>query len=338
MIVDELVIPPAPGTPPGGPPVLDPDAGWTVTRHADVRAVLTDPACQVPVAGDGPPGTLSWLRGAVSRFSAPERHPARRAAGVAALAAVDPDELHADAARLTGDTLDRAGDRLDVMAVLARRVPLRVLAARLGLADPDPVVPAVTAVAAAYHPGADAARVTAADAAVATLLAMGLPGPPEAVANRIGLLVQACDATAGLIGTAARHGLAVPPTVPTTELLAEVLRLDPPVRGTRRVTVAPVRLSGNDLPPGSGVLLRFDAANRDPAAHGDPDRFAPGRPGASLTFGAGPRGCPGQRHALALAAGVVDVLRRRCRVVAAPATHEPHALLRVPTTVEVVSR
>ncbi|SCL71677.1 hypothetical protein [Micromonospora peucetia] len=252
MTVDQLVIAPVPGTPPCGPPVFDPDTGWTVTRHADVWAVLTDPACQVPVSGGGPPGALAWLRGAVSRFSAPERHPTRRAVGVAILTALDPDELRVAAARLTGEALDRAGDRLDVMAVLARRVPLRVLTERLGLADPDAAGPAV---AAAYHPGADAARVAAADGAVAALLAMTPPGPPEAVANRTGLLVQACDATAGLIGAAARHGLAVPPTMPTGELLAEVLRLDPPVRGTRRVTVAPVRLAGGVLPPGSAEVV-----------------------------------------------------------------------------------
>ncbi|MGK5675000.1 cytochrome P450, partial [Micromonospora sp. URMC 106] len=65
---------------------------------------------------------------------------------------------------------------------------------------------------------------------------------------------------------------------------------------------------------------------------------APGRPGAALTFGAGPRGCPGERHALALAAGVVQVLRHRCRTVPAPVPHEPHALLRVPTKIEVENR
>ena len=41
------------------------------------------------------------------------------------------------------------------------------------------------------------------------------------------------------------------PGIDTTgELLAEVLRLDPPVRATRRVTVAPVRLGGRDVAGG----------------------------------------------------------------------------------------
>ncbi|SCF21911.1 Cytochrome P450 [Micromonospora viridifaciens] len=309
-----------------------------VTRHADVYAVLTDPRCVVPAAPGGPPGTLAWLRGAVSRFSDPERHPARRAIAVTALARVDPLELRAAAAECTERELDRAGGRVDVMTALARRVPLAVLAARLGLADPAAAGPAVAAVAAAYHPGADPAAVARADRAVGTLLAMSPPAPPEVVANRIGLLVQACDATAGLIGAAARHVLDVPSAASTGDLLAEVLRLDPPVRATRRVTTTALRLGDREIGPDAPLLLRFDVANRDPAEFPDPDRFRPGRPGGSLTFGAGPRGCPGERHALALAAGVVDVLRRRCRGTGAPAGYASHPTLRVPTSLEVTAR
>ncbi|MGR6319311.1 cytochrome P450 [Micromonospora soli] len=353
-------IPQDPGTPACAAPVLL-DDGWVVTRHADVLAVLTDPRCVVPAAPAGPPGTLAWLRGAVSRFSPPDRHPARRAIGVAALAHLDPDELRQAAARLAGEALDeaaarqaldgagpaggsrdgvaagRTGDERDraggTLEVLARRVPLSVLAARLGLADLAAAGPAVAAVAAAYHPGAAPAAVARADRAVAALLAMSPPAPPEAAANRIGLLVQACDATAGLIGAAVRHGLAAPAALSTGDLLAEVLRLDPPVRGTRRVTTAALHLGGREIGPDAPLLLRFDAANRDPAAHSEPDRFRPGRPGGSLTFGAGPRGCPGERHALALAAGVVDVLRRR-----AGPDHPARPTLTVPTSTEVTVR
>ncbi|MFR9777913.1 cytochrome P450 [Micromonospora sp. MS34] len=353
------VIPVPPATPACGEPVHDAGSGWVLTRYADVVAALTDPRCVVPVAPGGPPGTLAWLRGTVSRFSAPDRHPGRRAVGVAALAALDQDDLREAAARLTEEALDavaprpraegtgepaaprpagadrRASGRVDVMAALARRVPLAVLAARLGLADPAASAAAVPAVAAAYQPGADAAAVARADRAVAVLLELSPPAAPEVAANRIGLLVQACDATAGLIGAAVRHGLTAPDTLSTGDLLAEVLRLDPPVRATRRVTTAALRLGGREVGPGVPLLLRFDAANRDPAGHADPDRFRPGRPGGALTFGAGPRGCPGERHALALAAGVVDVLRRRCTGADQSAGYESHPTLRVPTSLEV---
>ncbi|GAA2191497.1 hypothetical protein GCM10009848_44300 [Micromonospora lupini] len=335
------VIAPAPGTPACGPPALDADGVWWVTRHADVRTALTDPAFRVPAVETGPPDTFAWLRASVSRFSPPERHAERRAIGVGALTALDPDELRREAARLTATILDRAGDRLDVMTELARPVPLRVLARRLGFSEPVAAGTAVAVVATAYHPGVDPALAARADRAVAALLGLAPEGPPELRVNLIGLLVQACDATAGLIGVAAHHVL--PPAVPvaarTADLLAEVLRLDPPVRATRRVTVDALRLGGRDLPAGSPVLLRFDAANRDPRAFAEPEAFRPGRPDAGLlTFGAGERGCPGDRHALALAGGVLDVLRERCRRTPTPLRHEPHPTLRVPTRLEVSVR
>jgi cytochrome P450 len=300
---------PAPAPPTCGPPVRDADGGWTVTRHADVTAVLTHPDCEVPVAAAGPPGTLAWLRGAVGRFAARDHHPARRAIGVALLAALDPAELRAAAAhrtrqdRGTGSVAARTG-------AVARRVPVLVLAERLGLTDPAAAVPAVARVAAAWQPGADPAAVRRADQAVATLVALAPPAPPEVTANRLGLLVQACDATAGLITAAARRATATP-AAPTGELLTEMLRLEPPVPATRRIAVAPVTVGGREIGAGEVLLLRFDAANRDPAVLAGPDRFRPGRRDGVLTFGAGPRGCPGERHALALAAGVVDALRGR---------------------------
>ncbi|MGW5670787.1 cytochrome P450, partial [Micromonospora sp. NPDC003776] len=328
------------GTPACAEPMPDADDGWVVTRYADVVTVLTDPRCVVPVASGGPVGTLAWLRGAVSRFSAPDRHPARRAVGVAALAELDPDDLRGAAARRTEQTLDAVATRrrIDVMAGLARRVPLEVLAARIGQADPAAAGAAVPAVAAAYHPGADPAAVARADRAVAALLALSPPAAPEVAANRIGLLVQACDATAGLIGGAVRYAPAVPAEVSTEALLAEVLRLDPPVRATRRVTTAALHLAGREIAPDAPLLLRFDAANRDPVRYAEPDRFLPGRTDGALTFGAGPRGCPGERHALALAAGVVDVLRRRCAGLDRPVRYQPQPTLRIPTSLEVTVR
>ncbi|MEO3770955.1 cytochrome P450 [Micromonospora sp. B9E7] len=338
------VIAPAPGAPTCAPPSFEPERGWTVTRHADVRAALIHPAFQVPAVDAGPPGTLAWLRGTVSRFSPPRHHAQRRAIVVTALTPLDPADLRHDAARLTVAVLDRAGDRVDVMRELARPVPLRALADRLGFADPAAAGTAVVVVAAAYHPGVDPVLTARADRAVSTLLALAPEGPPEVRANLVGLLVQACDATAGLIGAAAHHLLPpavrrTPVSAETADLLAEVLRLDPPVRATRRVTVDEVRLGGRDLPAGSPVLLRFDAANRDPQAFSEPATFQPGRPGAGLlTFGTGERGCPGDRHALALATGVLDVLRERCRRTPTPLHHEPHPTLRVPTNLEVSVR
>jgi hypothetical protein len=118
-----------------------------------------------------------------------------------------------------------------------------VLAEALGAADVGAAVAATRVVAAAYqphtsHPGADAA--------LARLLVLLPGGEEEAVAARVAVLVQACEATAAL-----------------------VREEDVPVPATRRVV------------DGETVLVSLV-----------------GRP-----FGEGPRRCPGEALARALAEG-----------------------------------
>ncbi|MEU5261924.1 hypothetical protein [Amycolatopsis sp. NPDC021455] len=191
----------------------------------------------------------------MARFSNGSDHVRRRALAVDALTSIDADALQAKAFSRTRRIM--AGlDVVDVMAEIARPVPVGVLAEALGLPD---VSAEVALVAAAYHPhvtpDADA------EAALGRLIAH-CGGPTELAAARIGLLVQACDATAGLIGNGLFASLTGKPA-------------EQPVLRTRR------RIDGSD------VTVPLD-----------------GRP-----FGAGPRECPGSRHAIALAAGVLEALR-----------------------------
>ncbi|MFI6951617.1 isocitrate lyase/phosphoenolpyruvate mutase family protein [Streptomyces sp. NPDC050422] len=104
----------------------------------------------------------------------------------------------------------------------------------------------------------------------------------ESAASRIGLLVQACEATATLVAAAAGSG-GLP--------LSRVLRDRPPVRGMRRVAVRATRVADREIAAGDVVLLDLATANR---AHPVP-----------LTFGAAPRICPGRAHALALTEGLL---------------------------------
>jgi cytochrome P450 family 114 len=61
-----------------------------------------------------------------------------------------------------------------------------------------------------------------------------------------------------------------------------------------RIATSPVQLSGITVPVGSDVRPLFAAANRDPAAFEDPDRFDPARDtSASLAFGHGIHHCLG---------------------------------------------
>jgi cytochrome P450 len=53
----------------------------------------------------------------------------------------------------------------------------------------------------------------------------------------------------------------------------EVLRLEAPVQWLYRRTTEEVEIGGATIPKGASVLVYYGAANRDPAAHDDPDRF-----------------------------------------------------------------
>ncbi|SFW63016.1 hypothetical protein [Amycolatopsis australiensis] len=213
-----------------------------------------------PVPAEVRPASVAWLRASVSRFSNGPDHARRRALAVSALAGVDVEALRHKAFEAARRAI---GDGGDVMAVVARPVPVAVLAGELGLAVRPPDV---VTVAAAYHP--HVVPDAAAEAALGRLLA-ACGGIGEPAAARIGLLVQACDATAGLIGNALMVAFRGPGAA-----VAETLRSNPPVLRTRR------RIGGSD------VFVEL----------------------AGTPFGAGPRECPGARHAIALATGVLQAL------------------------------
>ena len=246
----------------------------TRTRRAvgtpdDVRAALADAGCLVPpVPTDAPPHTLAWLRAHVARFANGAEHDRRRAIVVAELARIDPEDLRR-----------AARDRTLGRPAAAPSAPVAALAAALGVGEAalDAVVADVAVVAAAYHPGTER-DVASADAGVERLVqAVGPPDSGEAAANRVGLLVQACAATAALIEGAA----ALAPELPGASVdavVAETLRRNPPARTTRR------------LAAGGGEMLVLDLA------------------AAGLPFGHGPRRCPGEDHARALAAGVLEAV------------------------------
>jgi cytochrome P450 len=255
----------------------------------DVRAVLEDERYVVPpVPEDAPPRTLGWLRANVSRFSNGPAHAERRALAEREIARLDPRALRDAARSEAARILAAAGDEpVDAMALLARRVPVGVLCDELLGARP---IADILAIAAAYHPGATEEQTARADAAVARLLT----DDDLAAANRIGVIVQACDATAGLIGNA----LASPVRHAADEAIEATLRDDPPVRNTRRQR------------DGETVVLDLAAAN--------------------LTFGHGLRPCPGKEHARQLAAGVLEAVQAEWRPIDQDIEYEPLDNLRIP--------
>jgi len=211
-----------------------------------------------PVPRDVEPGGVRWLRANVARFSRPEDHARRRALVLAELAPMD--SLREKAFALARELRDEPVERI------LWTVPVAVLAGELGLPD---VSRDIATVSAAYHPHTEVGP--GAEEAVRRLIEACGGDLDERTAARIGLLVQACAATATLLGKALT---AHRPGEDAADLLDRVLREDPPVRVTRRWI--------------NGAVVEVDLTERP--------------------FGAGPRKCPGEAHALGVAKGILDAL------------------------------
>jgi cytochrome P450 len=306
-----------------------------MTRQADVRAALADPRLQVtpPAPGDGP---MARLRRAVSRFSDGAEHTARRSAAVAEYGRIAVAALRAEVgARVCVELAAARGGRIDLMPA-ARAIPVGVLATAMGLPAglSSEVSEMVAVIAAAYPPGAVVEPVLA-DRAVTRLEALlGHPEPGRFAALAV-LLVQTCDATAGLIGNTLGQVLSHGARGAVDAALAETLRFDPPVRATVRIAREPVSIGEVAIPATATVILDLAAANRDPAVFAYPGRFDPGRPErASLTFGSGHRSCPGEKAAFEMAAGFVQAALG-CEL--ADIRYAPSTNLRVPSRLEVIA-
>jgi cytochrome P450 len=137
------------------------------------------------------------------------------------------------------------------------------------------------------------------------------------VANLIGLLSQTYEATAGLIGNSIVALASQPALLGEVRALAggwhqlvhETSRYDSPVQNTRRFVVEPTTIGGADLAPGAFVLLVLAAANRDPHANPDPEKFHLERPDrCTFSFSRGAHACPGEALARGIAATALSVL------------------------------
>jgi cytochrome P450 len=141
--------------------------------------------------------------------------------------------------------------------------------------------------------------------------------PDAVVANGVGFLTQAYEAVAALVNTTllalARQPVIREQVATRRALLAdvidEVLRFDSPVQNTRRYVLEVTIIEGQELRPSDAVLAVLAAANRDPRANPDPDRFDVLRRERQLfTFGVGPHACPGRQVATTIAAAGVQRL------------------------------
>ncbi|HEY2080136.1 MAG TPA: hypothetical protein VGH53_27735 [Streptosporangiaceae bacterium] len=216
-----------------------------ISGRGAALAVLTDPAFIVPPVPHASAG-VAWLRASVARFSSGSVHERRRALAVALLDAIPPESLE----------------------VPSSMHPVGILGRAVG--TDASVIDLVRDVAQAYQPGVG--DESSADVAVDRLVAVFGGVFDEPTAARVGLLVQACQATDVLIKRA-RH-----------RPVHEVLREYPPVPATKREALATTAVGDVTIEAGEVVQVRL---------------------ADDLAFGAGPHCCPGRAHALALVDGAL---------------------------------
>jgi cytochrome P450 len=114
----------------------------------------------------------------------------------------------------------------------------------------------------------------------------------------------------------------------------EVLRYDTPAQMVTRVARRDMLIEGVPVPDGGVIMLLLAAANRDPAAFADPDRFDPRRAANHhLAFAAGPHFCIGASLAKLEASIALSEFARRVQnpvVDEDLLTYRPHVNLRGP--------
>ncbi|MGC5700892.1 cytochrome P450 [Pseudomonas sp. NFXW11] len=304
---------------------------WLASTAAAVAAVLAHPACRVRPAQEPVPRAIAGrpageVFARLMRMNDGPRHACPRAAMAPMLEDAASIDLGPWLARWR-PALSAPGCAADLQR-WQFRLPVALLAGLLGVAQEhcEELARRTGEFVACFSPLASAEQVQAADRAAQYLSSSmqalveapvhspwlrrilaqrGALEPLDLQANLLGLLAQAHDACAGLLGNALialladpalRQQLASDPHALQAWLLQRQ-RLDPPVHNTRRFIAEDCSLLGVELRAGDCVLVLLAAANHDPALTALSDHD-PARLGFS--FGAGVHRCPGRGLALNL--------------------------------------
>jgi cytochrome P450 len=236
--------------------------------------------------------------------------------------------------RIVDECLDRVASRdaMDVIADLALPVPATVICEMMGvpIADRDRFTvwtakathglasqflppemlaeaqAAGMALAAYFQDLIAARRASLTDDILSALIRAEEAGdrlaPLELLSQSIGLLIAGFETTIGLIGNGIRALIRHPDELATlrarpelvVSAVEECLRYDGPIILTARVLHEDVAFGGTTIPKNARVWGMLAAANRDPEAFPDPDRFdVERRPNEHLAFGGGAHYCLG---------------------------------------------
>ena len=172
----------------------------------------------------------------------------------------------------------------------------------------------------------------------------------EIVSNTGVLLFGGIETTEGMTTNLFAHLLAEPELWDAVDAhralipnaIEESLRLEPSVVRVDRFATHDTRLGEANIERGDFVIVMIAAANRDPSAFADPDRFDIGRENAKqhLTFAQGPHTCLGMHlarlEANAAVTAALDLLPRLRQDGAAPRPVATGTVFRKPDRLDVV--
>jgi cytochrome P450 len=233
--------------------------------------------------------------------------------------------------RLTDELLDRCDGQVDVIPELALRLPISVIGEMLGVPESyreslqpliramvvtleinvtleqmDAAVTAVREVAALFETLIAERRAAPTDDLLSELIHVEEQGDQldhEELISTVMLLFGAgFETTTNLIGNGLLALLDHPDELQRLRddpslmqsAVEELLRWDSPVQVDGRKAFEAVDVHGLAVAPGEEVVTLLGAANRDPRAFPDPERFDVGRTGTHpMSFGAGIHFCLG---------------------------------------------
>lgn len=320
---------------------------WLVTRHADATAALQDRRLSSRLTRWERLGLAERPNHDVQLADPPE-HGRLRGAVAPAFTAAAVGRLQGRVQALVDELLDAAARRgtVDLMAAVARPLPLRVVTGMLGLPAGDaPLIqswadrigeaieqweprqeerwPAAAELTEYVFAAVEERRGRRGEDLISLVLAAEDAGQlteMEAATMCVTLLVTATQTPRDLLGNGVRALLEAPDELrrlaADPELIGpaieELLRFDAPMQGVDRVATEPVTIAGRTIEPRQLVRIALGAANRDPARFAEPARLELARrPNPHLSLAAGPHHCLGAALGRLLARSLVATLAAR---------------------------
>jgi cytochrome P450 len=317
---------------------------WVASSASAVATVLTNHLCRVRPANEPVPRSLLGSPAAeifrhLVRMNDGERHCPFKQAVSAALASIDAAQVTQQSGKWARFLLEKGGSK--PLSHFAFHLPVYVVGSLLGVSSDHLHQAALwmSDFARCVAPSSSPEQIERGKTAAGHLLEMfrallgcedgllsalareakrvGRDETDVIVANGIGFLSQAYDATAGLIGAtllalASRPGIrdqvSADPEL-LRPVIQEVLRYDSPVQNTRRFLAEDGIVAGEKMKAGDAILVILAAANRDPSVNPNPERFDIFRKERRIfSFGVGAHACPGEALATTIAKAGVERL------------------------------